>query len=64
MGTAENKETVASMWRCLYTKDFDGVAAPMDRSCAPRHVNQACTDQPIFDSRVERRTTAPRADMS
>ena len=27
MGAEENKKIVASMWDCLYRKDFDGVAA-------------------------------------
>jgi limonene-1,2-epoxide hydrolase len=27
MGAEENKRVVASMWACLYRKDFDGVAA-------------------------------------
>lgn len=27
MGAEENRKVVESMWRCLYAKDFDGVAA-------------------------------------
>ena len=27
MGVEDNKRVVASMWACLYRKDFDGVAA-------------------------------------